>query len=215
MAFFHIGCKYGGIVALMGTPSYHEREIPAEYDLTGHTDKKILVLAEQPAYLNARANLRYHLTRAVNKNLAAKTEIPPENLISYSRLSEFRSSHTDFSLLSPAQVGAALDADMVLLVIIEDYQLDEMAETGYYKGFLDVQTVLLNVAADEKLWPESAESKSIRVGFEVEDRGRAVALARLATASAYCTVRYLYNCPKNKFRIAEDRSSVGWEGWRK
>jgi hypothetical protein len=49
-------------------------------------------------------------------------------------------------------------ADMVLLLMVEDYQLTKMAETDYYKGFLGAQAALLNTAAGEKLWPELAES---------------------------------------------------------
>jgi len=215
VAFLHTGCKYGGIVSLFGTPGYYEEEIPAEYNLAEHTDRKILVLVNQPGWLNAKANLRYYLTRAINNNLASKVEIPLELLVSYGELFVFRSNRGDFSLLSPEEAGAALNANMVLLVIIEGYELEEMAKTGYYKGFLDVQTVLLDVATGGKLWPEEAKSKSIKVGFEVESRGAEVALARLVAASAHCTVRYLYNCPKNKFKIAEDRSDVVWEDWEK
>lgn len=215
VVFFYSGCKYAPFVGLLGTPSYHEREVPAEYDLAEHTDRKILVFVNQPAYLNAQANLRFHLTKAINKYLIRNVGILPEHVVSYSELSEFRSAQSDFSLLSPVEVGTAFDANMVLLVVLEDYQLDEIAETGYHKGFLSTRTVLFDTAGGEKLWPKSAKSKSIKVGFEFEDRGREVAIARLVTASAYCTVRYLYDCPKNKFRITEDKSRIGWENWRK
>lgn len=214
VVFFHSGCKYGGIVSVLGTPSYHERKIPAEYDLTEHTDRKILVFVNQPAWLDAQVNLRFHLTGAINKDLVRRVGISPEYLVSYSELSEFRSAQSDFSLLSPVEVGTAFNANMVLLVVLEDYQLDEMAETGYYRGFLGARAVLLDTATGEKLWPKSARSKSIKVGFEIEDRGQDVATARLVAASAYCTVRYLYDCPKNKFRIIEDRSGIGRESWK-
>lgn len=215
VVFFQSGCKYGGIVSVLGTPSYHEIEVPAEYNLTEHTDQKILILVDQPGWLGARANLRYYLTRAIRKNLVEKVEIPSDCLVSYSELFEFRSNKDNFSLLSPVQVGEALDANMVLLVVIEDYQLEKMAETNYYKGFLSTRAVLLDVASGEKLWPKSARSRSVKVGFEVEGRGREIAVARLVAACAHCTTRYLYNCRKNKFKIAEDRSRVGWESWKK
>lgn len=214
MAFFQSGCKYGEIVGLLGTPSYHERKIPAEYNLTEHTDQKILVLVDQPGWLSARVNLRYHLTRAINKNLMEKIEIPSDYLVSYDELFKFRSNRDDFSLFSPLQVGEVLDANMVLLVMIEDYELEKIAEAGYYRGLLNIQTILLEVATGEKLWPKSAGSRGVKVGFEVERRGREVAVARLAAACAHCTTRYFYNCPKNKFSISEDRSRVGWKSWK-
>jgi hypothetical protein len=212
--FLHAGCQYGGVVSLMGTPSYHEEKVPAEYDLTKHTDQKVLVLVDQPAWLAAQADLRYHLTRAINKDLTARIGIQTDCVVPYDELSKFRSSQPDFSLLSPVEVGKALDANMVLLVMIEDYQLRGMAETGYYGGALSIQSVLFETATGEKLWPKFAQSRSIKVGFDVESRGQDVAIARLIAACAYCTTRYLYDCPKEKFKIIEDRNRVDWENWK-
>ncbi len=212
VVFFLSGCQ---IVGILGTTRSSEEKIPAEYNLTEHTGQKILVLVNQPTYLNAEVNLRFYLTETINKYLTKKIGILPEYLVGYNELSEFRSNKSDFSLLPPIQVGEALDANMVLLVVVEDYQLNEIAETGYYKGNLNTQAVLLDTAAGEKLWPKSAKSKSIKVGFEIEDSGREVATTRLAEASAYCLVRYFYDCPKDKFKIADDRSGVGWQNWNK
>ena len=207
VVFFYSGC---GIVGIVGTPRAHEEKVVAEYDLAEHKEQKILVLVNQPVWLNAQVNLRYYLTKAINKNLTAKVKILPEYIVSYSELSAFRSNQADFLLLSPVEVGEALSANMVLLVEIGSYELNKIAETNYYEGFLSVQSVFLDVATGEKIWPESARSKSIKVGFEVESRGREIAVNRLTAASAYCLVRYFYDCPKNEFKIADERSGIGW-----
>lgn len=214
-AFFLGGCQYGGLVSVMGTPGHHEKEITAEYDLAEHKDQKTLVLVNQPGWINTDVNLRYYLTKAISKNLMEKVKIPPENLVSYGELSEFRSNKSDFSLLSPVEVGEALDANIVMLAVIEDYQLHEVAEAGCYEGFLAAQVVLLDTATAEQLWPEPPKSKGIKVGFEIDNRGRIVAAQRLVAACAYCTTRYLYNCRKSRFSIAEDRSGIGWKDWNK
>lgn len=207
------GCEYGGIVSLLGTPSYHENKIPAEYNLAEHTDQRILVFVKQPQWLGAEANLRPDLTEAINKNLVRSLQFPVENLVRYSKLSQFRSEHAEFSLLSPAEVGRVLDVDMVLVVVVEDYQVNQMTEPGYFRGWLNTQAVLIETARGTKLWPKDARSKSIKVGFELEQRGQNVAVKRLAVASAYCTTRYFYDCQKKRFRIPDDRSTVSWEGW--
>jgi len=207
VVFFHSGCR---IVGIVGTPRSHEKKITAEYDLAAHRKQRVLVLVNQPAWLDAGVDLRYYITEAINTNLVRKVKIPSRNLVTYNKLFEFRSNQRNFSLLSPAKVGTALEADVVLLVMIEDYQLHEIAETGYYKGLLNTRTILLDTANAEKLWPKSAESKSIKVGFELGERGREVAVKRLVRACAYCTVRYLYDCPKNKFKIFDDKSDIGW-----
>jgi len=211
-AFFHGGC---GILGILGTPRHKEGKVAAECDLSNHTDRKILVLVHQPAYLNVQENLRFHLTGAINKSLVENIKFVPEQVVSYDELSRFRSNKSDFSFLSPAEVGRALEADMVLLVTVEDYQLLKMPDVDYYRGFLNAEAVLVDTAAGEKLWPESAKSKSVRVGFEIEDRGREVAVGRLTAACAHCIVRYLYNCPKNKFKITDDKSGAGWKDWGK
>jgi hypothetical protein len=204
--FFYSGC---GFVGLVGTPSQYEKKIPAEYDLTKQKGKKVLVLVEQPRWLSTQANLRYYLTEAIRESLIAKVKVPPKYILSYKELSEFRSNKGDFSSLSPAEMGKALGADIVLSVMIKDYQLSEVVESGYYNGFLSVQAAIFE-AGGEKMWPEYAESKSIKVGFEAE-RGRETADKRLASACAHCITRYFYNCTKDKFKIFDEERDIGWE----
>jgi hypothetical protein len=206
--FFYNGC---GIVGLMGTPSQYEKKIPAEYDLTKQKGRKVLVLVEQPRWLSAQVNLRYYLTEAIRENLIAKVKVPPKYILSYNELSEFRSNKSDFSSLSPAAVGKALGADIVLLVTIEDYQVSEVAESDYYNGFLGVQAALFETATGEKVWPESAENKSIKVSFETGEKGQDAAVKRLVNACAYCISRYFYNCPKYKFKTSDEKRDIGWE----
>ena len=215
VVFFHAGCKYAPLVAIFGTPSYNEMKIPAEYNLTEHIDKKILVLVSQPAWLGAQVNLPYYLTRAINTDLNVKIKIPGGSLVSYSELAEFRSNQPNFSQFSPKEVGGAFDANMVLLVTVENYELKEMADTKYYMGFLDVRAALIDTATGGRLWPESTPSKSIKVGFEVERRGQEVAVARLAAACSFCLVRSFYDCPKAKYRISEDKSTIAGKEWGK
>lgn len=207
-------CGGCGIIGVLGTPGRGERKITAEYNLAERPENKILVIVNQQGWLNAEANLRYYLTKATNKYLAEKVKIPTENLVTYSELSEFRSGRVDFSFLSPAEVGKALNTDIVLLIMIEEFKLQPIAQTDYYKGDLNAQAVLFDTATTEKLWPETANGKSIKVGFDVEQNGREIAVNRLLAACAHCTVRYFYDCPKNKFKIADDRSGVSWENWK-
>jgi hypothetical protein len=204
-------CGGCGVVSVMGTQSQYEKKVPAEYDLAAQKDKKILVLAEQPSWLSTEVNLRYYLTEGVRENLIAKAKIPSEYIISYKEFSEFRSNKSDFSLLSPVEVGQALGADFVLLIVIEDFQLGEMPDTGYYNGFLGVQAVLFETATGAKLWPESAVGKNIKVGFEAE-KDRDASVNRLVNSCAYCTARYFYDCPKYKFKIFDEVNKVGWDG---
>jgi hypothetical protein len=201
--FFYNGC---GIVGLMGTPSQYEKKIPAEYDLTKQKGRKVLVLVEQPSWLSSRVNLRYYLTGAIRESLIAMVKVPSKYILSYNELSKFRSNKSDFSSLSPAEVGEALGADIILLVTIEDYQVSEVAGSGYYNGSLSAQAAVYD-ASGEKVW----EGSSVEVGFDTGERGQEEAVKRLVNACAHCITRYLYNCPEYKFRIFDEGSKADWE----
>jgi hypothetical protein len=206
--FFCSGC---GFVGLVGSEGPYEKKIPAEYDLTKQKDQRILVLVEQPNWLSVQANLRYYLTEAIRESLAkGKAKILPNYILSYKELSDFRSNRSDFSALSSAEVGKALGADIVLLVMIEDYQVGEVAGSGYYSGILKVQASLFETANGGKVWPEYADGKSVKVSFEAE-RGQETADRRLASACAHCITRYFYNCTKDKFKVFDEGGNTDWE----
>jgi hypothetical protein len=214
---FQSGCPYAGLISVIGTPTEHEKKIPAEYDLGKGFEKatvRILVLVDQPGWLQTELNLRYYLTNIIGKTLVRRIKIQPENIVSYKQLSQYRSEQEDFCFLSATEIGKAVGVDLVLLVTIEDYSLREMARTGYLRGYLHTENVLFDVSSGEKLWPKSERSKSVKVGFGAGKEGKEIGAARLAAASAHCTVRYLFNCPKTKFKIAEERGSIGWENWQ-
>lgn len=207
--FFCGGC---GFIGLVGSEGPYEKKIPAEYDLTKQGNRKILVLVEQPNWLSAQANFCYYLTEAVRASLAAsgKTKISPNYILSYKELSDFRSNRSDFSSLSSTEVGKALGADIVLLVMIEEYQVGEVAGSGYYSGVLKVQASLIETANGRKIWPEYADSKSVKVSFEAEN-GQETAERRLANACAHCITRYFYNCTKEKFKVFDEGGNTEWE----
>lgn len=210
---FYGGCNAANLVGILGSPSNDQRKIPAEYDLAEQEDKKILVIVNQGSWLETDINMRYYLTEAINKMLASKVGISGENLVTYGELSQLRSGRAGFSNMSPGQMGKAFEADMVLVVNIEVCQLRQIVESGFYKGNLNSNAALFDSATDVRLWPKTVGSKSVKVGFEVEDRGKEISVARLAVASAHCIVRSLYNCPKKKYKIADDRSGVAWQSW--
>jgi len=207
------GCKTAGVAGLLASPSQYEKKVAAEYDLSRFRNRRIMVLVDQPGWVGGEVNLRYYLTEAIEKRLFEVVKMPVERFVSYDRLYEFRSRRSDFSQLSAAQVGSMLGADFVLWVVVDDFELAQIEQSGYHQGFLEIRAGLIKSAGGEKLWPVAEAGKRIRVGFEVGSQSRELAVKRLAYSCAYCTVRYLYNCPKNQFRMADDRSNVSWERW--
>jgi hypothetical protein len=214
------GCMAAGIlssscalVGLAGTPTRREKIIEAEYALGERRDDMILVLVDQPGWISTEVNLRYHLTNRLNKELRKKIKLKPKHLVSYEKVSRFRSGEADFARHSPVEVGRALGARIVLVVTVEDHEFGQLSSSGYYNGFLTLNSALYE-AGGKKLWPIPAQSKSIRVGFDVGIRSRAAAVERLMDAAAHCTVRYFYDCPKDQFQISDDKSDVSWQSWK-
>lgn len=211
------GCNTSiGLIGILGSDRRSEKSVPAELDLEGdYKGRTILVLVEQHSLLGSRENLRLLVTDAVNETLQRKLKILSELIIKYRQLSDFRSRRDDFSLLSPAQVGWETGADMVLFISLQSYQLESIEELSYYKGLLRAEASLWEVSTEQKLWPDSEKSRGIIVGFEAQKGPRDTAVKKLCLALAHCVTRYFYDCPVEKFRIAEDISVEGLKDWER
>ena len=79
--------------------------------------------------------------------------------------------------MTAAQIGKALNADLVLIVDLTDYKLVNVEDSDYYGGSLSGRTFVIDVANSEKLWPADLGSKNINVAFDVERRGRKLHLS--------------------------------------
>ncbi len=204
-----IGCA-PGLVSVLGTPTSAEMTVTPEYDITKEKGKKILTLVEQPYFLRANPNLRYFITVGVNKILEDRAKIRPEMFISYDALAELRSSTPDFSMLTPPEVGSKLGADYVLVVTINNYQLGDKNEQGFFTGRLEAQAQLFSASTAEKLWPEMESARKVIVGFDSVRSSADAAALRLAGGAAHCVTRFLYKCPKNQFKSSDEESEIGW-----
>ncbi len=207
------GC---GFVSLMGTPGRHERKTPAEFDLAAiaaKRSKKILVIVEQPAWVRSKANLRFYLTKSFNKRLEKTIGFKPENIVPYQELVNLRSTRPDYHNMTTGEIARALSADMVLKVVVADYNMTKEAGSKYYKGDLNTTVSLTAAGSGLLLWPKKSKQKIIRVGFEIESGGYETAVTRLATGSAFCTLRLLYDCPGDKYDSSDDRTKIDWQNW--
>jgi hypothetical protein len=203
------GCKF---VAALASPTPSEIKIPAEYDLGKHKPKKMLVLVEQPSWTASGANIRLYLTQAIESLLADQIGIKSEAFVPYQKLADVRNSMADFAMLSPVEAGKALDASMVLYVVIDDFGLYGLSDAGYYRGQLAVRGGLYDVVSGQRLWPDSGELRAASVGIEMQ-RGQEKTVMRLATSMARCIVRYFYDCPKPEFKVADERKTDTMERW--
>jgi hypothetical protein len=202
------------LISVISTPTRHEKKIPAEYRLTSNKQQQqILILVDEPAWLNSRVNLRYYLTNKLINRMIKQAKVPKDYLVKYENLSDFRAGRADFSMLSPVEVAKALQADLVLFVTIADYALNRTPDSQVFQGHLVTQSLLLDARTSQKLWPTTQTGRTVRIGFEVEPAGQTVAVERLADSTAHCIVRYFYNCSLDSFNIADeirDGSLMKW-----
>lgn len=208
-------CSSCGIIARVFNPTRHEKKVQAEFDLSSkeYKNKKILVLVKQPAWLNARVNLRSRLTKNINRELTDKLKIRTDLLVGYDEISDYRSSLIDLSSFSPMQAAKQMNADLLLSVAINNCKLNQIENTGYFEAFLRVNAELYNAGSGKKLWPDDDKARSVSVGFEIGPKGTSAAADRLANSMAHCIVRYLYNCPVDQFKTFDDRTGSVSERW--
>jgi hypothetical protein len=201
------GC---GMVSLLTSPTSYEKKVPAQYNLSQHQQQKLLVLVEQPAWLSAETNMRYYLTNALIAHVTQYVKLPAANIVSYDELVQFRAAKINETTPLPVDIAKAMKADLLLYVTIDAFELYQPEPRLPFAGDLRGRSVLIDTASGQRLWPVSEASRTIHVGFDLGAPNKDRAITQLAASAAHCTVRYFYDCPKARFKIADDRSALGW-----
>ncbi len=201
------GCN---VVGFMGSPTAHEKKVPAEYKLRG-TESRVLVFVDQARSSTVGFQVRGALDEAVAGYLVNKVRVDENDIIASSG---YTSSGLDaYSGLSPAQIGKKVGADLVLYIRIDKYGLNEMDRRGYYDGALITRSVLVDVDSAKVVWPASKEARLIRIKVELETGGREDASDRLMLGTAHCITRYFYDCPGDQFRRGDEQKEFDFEKW--
>ncbi len=199
------GCN---VVGFMGSPTSHERKVPAEYKLQ-RTRSMILVFVDEARSSSVGFHVRGMLDKAVAAYLVKKVRIENNNIVTPADYTS--SSIAAYAGLSPAQIGQKAGADLVLYVRIDKYELNEMDRRGYYDGAMITRSVIVDVDSAKVLWPASKEARLNRIKVELETGGREAALSRLMLGTAHCITRYFYDCRRNRFRWGDERKELEFD----
>lgn len=203
------GC--GRVVGVAASPTASEKGVAAEYPIPRKSDDKILILVNQPAWAGNCTNLRMPVTQSVAGLLEQRVKVAPERIIPYRDLAEFRSQRGDFYSLSAAEVGQALEAELVLVVDIKECRLYELPVSDYYKTSLIAESKLVEVSGGAKVWPAEKEARQVKLNFEAQSGDVQVVAGKLSDTLAHCVVRYFYDCPSNEFRIWGEEPDMRWQ----
>jgi hypothetical protein len=210
------GCGIGTMGALGGIASSEtdaEKVIRAEFDLA-KTDGNIVVIVSQPAWIKTPMDLRITLTDAINAALEENAKIKKGRLTPYKDVLKCRMGLADEKRDDPFAIASKLNAQYVLAVQITDFELSTFAEEDLFNGTMITKSRLFD-AKGNNIWPQDANEagRQITVGFEDEKGTAELAVGKLAAATAHCVTRYLYNCKKEKFRIAEEQKELDFYTW--
>jgi len=196
-----IGCRATGVVL---SPTIHEQKIPAEYKLAPQAKKGVLVFVDGAAGVTRSRDVIPELTEVVKELLVTRAKVNRKYIKGDKQLELLRARRNDLSVLSPVHIGKESGVGLVLYILIEDYGLQMVDKRGYYAGSLVTRSVIFDVGSGNILWPANGQGKRTIIKFGFETKGKELAKDRLALGAAQCITRYLYDCPKPRFKTADE-----------
>lgn len=217
VAFFALAgcvlCGACGMIGVIGSKSYYEQKVPAEFMLKDVAEGGVLIFVDEAGSGRGELELRPGLSEVVGALLVKKARIKSKNLVSHDGLSQLRDRREDFSSLSPVQLGRAAGSAVVLYVLIEDYELYAMDEQMYHGGSLVARSILFDVASGRALWPKRGDGRVVKARVEIETGGREVALNRLIATTAHIITRNLYDCRRPEYRTSDEDGGYSPQEW--
>ncbi len=203
------GC---GLVALLGTPSGTEETIPAQYDISQSYDEKILVLVNQPGWVDSPVNMRKEITNKINAYFKVYfKKMPQTSIIDYETVKEVTGGDFTLENMMPAEIAKKFDAGLVLYVEIIDYQFMRLTSDNFSADIKTVST-LYDGHTGNVLWPKERGGSVVSLAVELE-KGAEKTIARLAVANAHCILRNFYDCRRVKYRVPEETKGYEIEAW--
>jgi hypothetical protein len=190
------GCQ---MISVLASPAPYDIKVPAEIDLKGRSEKKIVIFVEPTRSVSA-PGLDSELAAAIKAELIKKVSIQSGYLFVSGEASPGRANmNLDFRLLSPSQIAREQNAGTILYIRIEEFQMTMLHRQGYFTGHLVTRSMIFDDAGTQ-LWPTDSSGRLIRTRDEVETGGSDVTRTNLIDATTHCVCRYLYECPKPDFK---------------
>ena len=207
---FCSGCNVVGFF-FAETPS--EKKVPAELDLNKFKEQKLLIFVDAHPNMRSATYITDFLSESLKLYILDKTKLKSDKIVPREMISYIKTQRSDFSRLSPVKIASLLDADIVLYVIIDNYELYAMSNTGYYNGKLSTRSMLFDVDSGDLLWPSTKAGRISKTAIEIQDVGQTAVNQRLTKSIVHNIVRCFYNCPQNQYRGNDAISDFGRDDW--
>ena len=201
------GCQ---AISIMSSPNGVHKVVEAKVDLSESKKVQFAIIVDYPGKVSSGANLHYKITQNVASEL--KEHLKVSNIVKYSEVAKLRGSMANFNQLSAYQLGEYLQADIVIVVTIDDYSLYELPLSGYYSGSMCVSAALFDINQEYKLWPTQAIDSRVELNIEAA-KGQEKLANKLTLAAAHCVVRNFYNCRTSHYKVLEEKIDLTQGEW--
>lgn len=143
------GCGFfGAFYGIFIDPLIPPPTVEAEHTMN---DARVLIWVDDAYLEHSNPFLRRTATQALASDLLEHNAVG--EIVEYARIAQFRQQHPDLSPYTIQQIGQELDADQVLYLLLERFQLQHDAGPGYYRPELTGYAKVLDVATGKRLWP--------------------------------------------------------------
>ena len=144
-------------------PLLPKKTIPAEHDMS---EKIVLIWVDDvSAQRTENARLRRELTGQMRDELLKHKAA--QDIVAYNVIASFRNRHPELGELSPEQLGRRFEADEVLHIVIDEFQLRHEAGKGFYRGNLVCRCKVVEVSTGKRLWPVGPVTRAVSVTDEL------------------------------------------------
>jgi hypothetical protein len=198
-------CQGCTILGFLTTPGPFEKGIAPACDLrTLLKQKAMFVWVESLPGSGADAGVAQQLNQAILTQLRKKVRISEKNLLTQaaSHPAVYGRSQT------PAALGRQAGAELVLYVRLENFEVINLHGDKIYSGQMRARAVLIDSQTEKIVCPKDAEGIVADVATDLSTEGRENLVITLTAAAAHCVVRHFYTCPKQEYRINEERSTL-------
>lgn len=203
------GCS---LIGWLIAPTANEDVVPAQVRLAKLQERGIVVVVDAAHGSNVTPTMCRQVVNTINGHLVKRARVNTRYLVAADDSSPERAKIEALTNEGPAQIAQAVGAGLAVYVRIEDFRIEGMADE-YMKGRLFSRAALVGAEADRVLWPASGEPLAVRAQVELETQGRDRTITRLAEATAHCIVRHFYDCPRARYRTADEMDGTEAFGW--
>lgn len=144
-------------------PLLPKKKILAEHDMS---EKTVLIwIDDVSTQRTENARLRRELTEQIRDELLKHQAA--QDIVAYNIIASFRNRHPELGELSPMQLGRSFEADEMLHIVIDEFQLRHEAGKGFYRGNLVCRCKVVDVSTGKRLWPVGPVTRAFSVTDEL------------------------------------------------